>query len=60
MKIDLPPLSEQQQDRLKTKRDKFFTQTVKENNQRLNNNVDTFAKLLAEVKFIESVLLTKL
>jgi hypothetical protein len=58
MKIELDPLDEKTQDRLRARTDQFYGQSVAENNQRLNQNATDFAALLAEIKFIESVLLT--
>jgi hypothetical protein len=58
MNIDIPALPQKSQDRLRARADKFFDQTISENNQRLNQNATDFAALLAEIKFIESVLLT--
>jgi hypothetical protein len=58
MKIELDALPQRSQDKLRARTDKFFDQTISENNQRLNQNATDFAALLAEIKFIESVLLT--
>jgi hypothetical protein len=58
MKIELDPLDEKTQDRIRARETTFYGQTVSENNQRLNQNATDFAALLAEIKFIESVLLT--
>jgi hypothetical protein len=55
----IPALSQKQQDKARARADTFYAQTVDENNQRLNQNATDFAALLAEIKFIESQLLTK-
>jgi hypothetical protein len=58
MKIEIPALPQQSQDKSRARTDKFFDQTVAENNERLNS-ATTIAALRKEVKFIESVLLAR-
>jgi hypothetical protein len=58
MKIEIPALDEKTQDRIRARETTFYGQSVSENNQRLTQNATDFAALLAEIKFIESVLLT--
>lgn len=56
MKFDLPPLSEQQQERINARRDKFFDQTIEENNARIAA-LDTMAQIKKEIKFIERMMI---
>lgn len=49
--------NEQARSRHETRSDNFWSQTVEENNQRLNNK-NIPADALEEIKFIESVILT--
>jgi hypothetical protein len=59
MKINIPALPQKSQDRMKARADKFFDQTLEENNERLNTSATTIAALRREVKFIESILLAR-
>jgi hypothetical protein len=59
MKIDIPALSEKAQDKARARTDKFFDQTLEQNNQRLDTGATTIAALRREVKFIESILLAR-
>ena len=60
MKHSLNNPDERAQDRHKSRRDKFWQQTVAQNSHRLDTKVDSFSELHREVKFIQSVLLTRL
>jgi hypothetical protein len=59
MKIELEPLDEKTQDRLRARTDQFFDQTLEQNNERLNTSATTIAALRREIKFIESILLAR-
>jgi K+/H+ antiporter YhaU regulatory subunit KhtT len=59
MNIDIPALPQIEQDRLRARADKFFDQTISENNQRLDSGATTIAALRREIKFIESILLAR-
>jgi hypothetical protein len=55
----IPAKSQKDQDKARARAENFYAMTVEQNNERLNQNVTDFGKLLAEVKFIESQMLTR-
>lgn len=58
MKATIPALSDKRQEKCRQRASTFYSQTVAENNARLNNKT-TFAELRDEIKFLQSELLCR-
>ena len=58
-KATIPPLSDKQQGQSRHRRSSFYSQTVDQNNARLDNKPASFDSLLDEIKFLESELLCR-
>ena len=53
------PRTQKSADKYAVRKANFFSQTVAENSQRVEDNVNTIERVKDEIKFIESILLAE-